>query len=85
MLADTLPAFHSNLTAISGTGLANTVEGAITFYTTPEAEAALGFPIALSPDEIAATDGLDKTEAELGKGRLVEDQPQGVALRAGYL
>lgn len=35
-LADTLPAFHGHLTAKPGSGLANTVEGAVQFYTTPE-------------------------------------------------
>jgi hypothetical protein len=34
--ADTLPAFHSHLTANPGSGLANTVEGAIRFYLTQE-------------------------------------------------
>jgi cytochrome c peroxidase len=35
--ADTLPGFHNNITAIiSNTGLPNTVEGAVTFYTTDE-------------------------------------------------
>ncbi len=34
--ADTLPAFHSHLTANPGSGLANSVEGAIEFYNTQE-------------------------------------------------
>jgi mono/diheme cytochrome c family protein len=36
-MADTLPAFHNNITSIAGsTALENTVEGAILFYRTPE-------------------------------------------------
>ena len=35
-LADTLPAFHSNATLIPGSGLPDTVEGAVSFYLTPE-------------------------------------------------
>jgi hypothetical protein len=35
-LADTLPAFHGHLTARPGSGLSDTVEGAISFYTTEE-------------------------------------------------
>jgi len=52
-VADTLPAFHSNLTAIPDSGIANTIEGAVEFYTTDEfSQAAGGPPLDLDAEEI---------------------------------